>query len=280
MENIAAWLKQIFDLLKSQIKSVDNISDGSTRIAYQEFTYTLAAGARQEIFQVFNYFRVLTQTASTNLSIRLGQNGLETPFSGQGIGIQCEDIFSRLTLINTSGISMTITIAIAYGNINDDRLNVSSALAINGITLTSAPTSLGKAEDSAAVTGDIGVAMLGVRNDLLATTPASNDADYGFHSLDKKGAVFVRPSQRSFSNAQTTVTTAAVLLVTANEANGEVTIQAGSLDLYIGNTNAVTSANGFLIPAGGSFTFNGQMGDVYGIRASGSTTAYSLIGLS
>lgn len=83
---------------------------------------------------------------------------------------------------------------------------------------------------------------------------------------------------KGFSTSQTTVSTSAVQLVTAAATNGLVTLYSGTSDLYIGETSGVTSANGFLIPSGGGFSFsNGIISDVYGIRSAGSATAYALI---
>lgn len=141
MDKIAAILMKIYDFIVAQVKERDAISDGSTRIPYQEMTYTIPAGNRQEVFQVFNYFRVISQTASSTLAIRLGQNGIETPFTGQGIGIQCEDVFSRITLINNGASALTITLGLAYGSISDDRLNVSGTVSTSPVAPATFSTS-------------------------------------------------------------------------------------------------------------------------------------------
>lgn len=57
------------------------------------------------------------------------------------------------------------------------------------ITPGTAATSLGKAEDGGHTTGDVGVMMLGVRNDTPNATVTSGDADYGYVSLYKTGSV-------------------------------------------------------------------------------------------
>lgn len=196
------------------------ISPGTTQIPYQELTFTLAAGAVQDIFQVFNYFRVLSLTPNT-LSVQFGENGMTTPFSGQGIGIQSFYTYSRVRLINTGGAPITITIALALGWVNDDRLNISSTVNIQGTVQT------------------------------------------------KQSAAFVA--------SQVSVDNTADQLVAASATNGVITIAAGVSDLYVGPTSGVTTANGFLIPAGGSFSYAlGYLGDVYGIRAGAAQTAYVL----
>lgn len=192
------------------------ITDGTSQVPYQEFTVSIPAGGRMQFDQIFNYFRVLSQSGGA-LSVRLGDNGLETPFTGAGIGINFDETYRNLVLINTGGTTMTITIAIALGSVSDDRLTVSAVLS-------------------------------------------------------------TKETQSSgFSTSQNTITTAAVQLVVANSVNGRVTVYAGALDLYIGQTNGVTSANGFLIPANSSYTFSaGCSCDVYGIRASGSSPVYTI----
>lgn len=137
LQAIADLLTTVSSQLAMMTKNddVNNITDISTLIPYQELTYTIAAGARQDIFAVFNYFRVVSQSGGA-LSTRFGQNGLETPFTGQGIGVNFRATFPRLTLINTGGTSMTITVALAIGTINDDRLNVSGTVSVQGTVST------------------------------------------------------------------------------------------------------------------------------------------------
>lgn len=83
---------------------------------------------------------------------------------------------------------------------------------------------------------------------------------------------------QSFDGSQVSVGTSATLLYAGGSANNiGVTISAGNADLFIDPTNAVTTANGFLIPAGGSFTFpRGMFSAIYGIRSVAGITAYVL----
>lgn len=110
-----------------------SVSKGTTKTPIQEFTYTIAAGAQERVFFVFNYFRVLSLSAST-LSIQLGENGQVTPFTGAGLGVNFFEIFDRVTLYNTGGASITITISLALGAINDDRLNVSGTVSTSPVS--------------------------------------------------------------------------------------------------------------------------------------------------
>lgn len=110
------------------MKSTDFvITDDPSMIPYQELTYSIADGQSVDVFAVFKYFRVISQSGGA-LSVRFGQNGMVTPFTGQGIGLNIGLFYPRLTLYNTGDSAMAITIALAIGDINDDRLNISTAL--------------------------------------------------------------------------------------------------------------------------------------------------------
>ncbi|MDX1939667.1 MAG: hypothetical protein SFU99_03900 [Saprospiraceae bacterium] len=122
---ISNQLAALFDPSKQKI------TEGTTRIPYLELTYVIPAGARQEVFQVFNYFRVMSMSGGA-LSVLFGQNGIESPFTAAGVGIRFEESFMRMTLINTGGTTMTIRIALALGNVQDDRLNVSGVVTVDG----------------------------------------------------------------------------------------------------------------------------------------------------
>jgi len=121
------------------------ISDGVLQQFYQEKTITLAAGARIEDFCIYNYFRVLSLSGS-GLAVIFGNNQFQTPFTGAGVGLKLDYILPRLTLINTSGVSITLTYAVAVGSVSDDRLNVSGVVTVGGsvsTTTSSVLTTLG-----------------------------------------------------------------------------------------------------------------------------------------
>ena len=129
--DLLGYLKGIYTLLYKKLVLDEAISDGSTEMAYQEFTYTIPASDYVDVFVVFNYFRVLSLSANT-LKIKVGDNGLESPFSGAGLGIDFENRFRRMRLINTGASSITVTCAFNNGHINDDRLNITSSIAVTG----------------------------------------------------------------------------------------------------------------------------------------------------
>lgn len=81
-----------------------------------------------------------------------------------------------------------------------------SAAGVTSVVPGVAATNLGKAEDAAAVTGDTGVAVLGVRNDAQATS-TSGDGDYSQVSVDPRGAVRVNSASFTYSHISTSTTT-------------------------------------------------------------------------
>jgi hypothetical protein len=70
----------------------------------------------------------------------------------------------------------------------------------------SGATNLGKAEDAAHVSGDTGVAALGVRNDALAVL-SSADGDYSVLATDGRGAVLTNSATFTYSHIATATTT-------------------------------------------------------------------------
>lgn len=87
-------------------------------------------------------------------------------------------------------------------------LNPSTGLP-GGVTPGTGATDLGKAEDAAHTSGDVGVMLLGVRNDAGATL--ANDGDYIPLSINPSGGV-VTASARGFPAADGTGNTVGALL--------------------------------------------------------------------
>ena len=92
---------------------------------YKQFTYTIADGAIETLYYDFNYFRILTTSATTGVSIRFGSSGTATDVVGAGIGYEMPAVVNRAEILNNSGGVLTIVVACAIGRIDDDRLNVS-----------------------------------------------------------------------------------------------------------------------------------------------------------
>lgn len=75
--------------------------------------------------------------------------------------------------------------------LNADGSPISSS---TSMTPGTGATNLGKAEDAAHTSGDVGVFILGVRQDTLASS-TSTDGDYQAIKSDSTGAVYIRATQ-------------------------------------------------------------------------------------
>ncbi len=119
-----------------------------------------------------------------------------------------------------------------------------------------AATSLGKAEDSAHASGDVGVMMLSVRKDTAAAL-AGTDGDYQPPITDASGRMHVNvgvvATVGTIYHNKTTVTTAGtrVALASSQALTAGVYIKALSTNtglIYVG-TSTVSSANGVQLSA-------------------------------
>jgi len=101
-----------------------NIKFGQIQNPYKEFTYTIPAGESETIYYAFNYWRILSLSGGT-LQMRFGGSGELSNVSGSGLGQELDDPIPHVTIKNDhASQAMTVTIAMAIGRIDDDRLNV------------------------------------------------------------------------------------------------------------------------------------------------------------
>lgn len=84
-----------------------------------------------------------------------------------------------------------------------------------------------KVEDAPAASGDTGVFILGVRNDLAATTLTSDDLDYGPIATDAKGRV-ITASERQHNTATGATDMGTQIMGVRNE--GETTLSSANLN--------------------------------------------------
>lgn len=153
-----------------------------------------------------------------------------------GTGVQ------RVTLANDS----TGQVALAAGSAAIGKLAANSGVDIGDVDVTTvgtvtpgtAATSLGKAEDAAHTTGDVGVMALGVRNDTLADV-TNTTADYSQVSTDIKGRVMTAGAPRGLKGT---------FQVALSNTTSETTILAATAstfhDVYgliLANTGATTT---------------------------------------
>lgn len=178
MEQIA---NIVIDFFKRVLKVDDNgerlIEDGSARPPYREDTRTLAAGETWEVFTVFDYFRIVSQSPAGALKIKFGDNGIQTDYSGVGLGLGLRGVYRRLSIYNNSGAPMTLTIATALGQVNDDRLNVSGTVSITGAVTVTSPAALTTVADVAvaATTTTAVLAVNASRKEAFITNLAANN---------------------------------------------------------------------------------------------------------
>lgn len=113
-----------------------------------------------------------------------------------------------------------------------------SAFLLNRLIAAGISVGSNHAEDSAAASGDTGDAVLGVRNDTLASQ-TSTDGDYGFLSIDKRGRLMTGDAPRELFGRQFTTITSSTTETTIATA-----VASTFLDLYklvIANTSATAT---------------------------------------
>lgn len=119
-------------------------------------------------------------------------------------------IDGKVTAANTGAV--TISAALPSGTNAIGKLSANSGVDIGDVDVTSVTpgttaTALGKAEDAAHTTGDVGVMALGVRNDNMADLTGT-DGDYGAIAVTSSGRVqTTRTAHANMVRGNATVTT-------------------------------------------------------------------------
>jgi uncharacterized protein CbrC (UPF0167 family) len=108
------------------------------------------------------------------------------------------------------------------------------------ITPGTAATNLGKAEDAAHTTGDVGVMSLAVRNDALEAL-AGADGDYSALQVNAEGALYTASS----------TSTARVTLATGDGSSTAQELESSSIDLYKSNGKITLFGDFKMTDAGG-----------------------------
>jgi hypothetical protein len=131
-----------------------------------------------------------------------------TPHSFKWVRVQCTTTGTVLTIQGVTAVAGIRNMITAQGN--SAAVNVVNSPNIGTVAPGTGATNLGKGEDNAAATGDVGVFVLGVRRDALAIS-ASATGDYNEMAVDRFGSQINRSFEktaRSF-NAAANVTPAA-----------------------------------------------------------------------
>jgi len=142
------------------------------------------------------------------------------------------------------------------------------------------PSDAEYAEDSAHTTGDVGLHMLSVRQDVLASS-VSADGDYASFKINTLGRLYTTDSKNNSGQVKLVVAgLAAVQLDATPLANREeVTIQnEGTKDIYLGFDNTVTTTgatSGLKISKNSSATF--KWGDAIELWVISGTAAQDVI---
>jgi hypothetical protein len=185
---------------------------GSTQNEYMEYDLTIAAGGQETIFEAHDYFRVLSLSAAT-LSVRFGQNARVSPWLGSGLGKKHHRILDRVTLINTGGAAITVRVALALGQVSDDRLNVSGTIT----TITNSPATLTTLADVALnnASATLILAASSTTREVIISNPIANGVDL------RVGDSAVTATRGAILAAGQTIalTTAAAVYVFANAAS-------------------------------------------------------------
>lgn len=221
----------------------------------KQFSFTIPAGAIETIYYELNFLRILSLSDASALKIRFGDTGTETDVVGAGVGYAWPYTVSNVFLRNTSGAPITVTVAVAVGQIFDDRLNVSG-----NINVVNAPATVLDVEDAPVL------AMM--QNDEAQRTPLTT----------LQGATIA-----NVLNATTTIVTGAanvngVIIRSINLYSGSnVTsyLQIGAVRLlqtgYVaGGCDSVTAFDIF-VPAGNQIIVSG------GNTVSGGNIAYEVL---
>lgn len=92
--------------------------------------------------------------------------------------------------------------------------------------------------------------------------------------LSVNGQVAIKQkAAASISTSQVTVSTTATQLHGGSSSAKQSLLRCDTSDFYVGNTNGVTTANGFLVKAGESISIATE-GNLWGVVASGTPTVY------
>ena len=112
------------------------LESGTPQNPYREFTILVPAGQRYQLNYSMTYFRVMTLSLST-LSVNFSGT-TDTSFVGAGVGIKMKNAIPYVSLINTGGADLTVTVGCGCVEINDSRLSLTgniNAITVSGATL-------------------------------------------------------------------------------------------------------------------------------------------------
>lgn len=181
-----------------------------------------------------------------------------------------------------SGTEMQVDVvaALPAGTNAIGKLAANSGVDIGDVDVTSVipgtgATNLGKAEDGAHTSGDVGVFVLGVRNDNAATTYGA-DQDYSPIAVDLKGRTIVAQKAATGTISSVADSASSVTVLAANAARLGASVYNDSTEILYIKAGATASATSFTVkmypedyweaPAG----YTGILDGIWSADASGS----------
>lgn len=189
----------------------------------------------------FTYFRLRIATTITGGSIQAFTALRQTPFSPAFYTVQ-QPTGTNLNTAIASGTVTTVSTVTTLSNTTQ-------------LTPGTAATNLGKGEDIAAATGDVGVEMLGLRNDAL-TSNTNASGDYIVPVTDLYGSLITKDQQKqkrtyraAFVVAPATAATDIFQLIGSASTTVEITkfiisgtqTTGGMADVYISKRSAANT---------------------------------------
>lgn len=158
----------------------------------------------------------------------------------------------------TAWVSGSTTVNIGLGAFaTESNLSIAGgSIGVTSLVPGTGATSLGKAEDAAAASGDTGIFALAVRNDDAAATPTSATGDYSQTSVDQNGVTFTRekPANGSAITSVASSATVVTLLAAAASRRGATVYNESTATLYLALAAAASlTAYTAQVPPGGYY---------------------------
>lgn len=126
-------------------------------------------------------------------------------------------------------------------------------------------------EDSAHTTGDAGLHMLNVRQDVLSSL-TSTDGDYASFKSDALGRLYMTKAKQSGAYGAVSIANTATDVIATDLVNRTMVLiqNVSNRDVFLGTNNSVTTANGIRLSAGSSIEVEAGAGlNWHGITSSG-----------
>lgn len=177
---------------------------------------------------------------ATDVALPAGTNGIGKLTANSGVVIGAIEIATAQTLATVTTVSTVTAVTAITNALPVGNNNIGDVDAVSVIPGTGA-TNLGKAEDGAHTTGDVGVMALGVRNDANASL-TSTDLDYSPIAVTPAGLIKIVQD----SPVKTTYGSSILNLATAATATDVVTLSGSATKtvkiIEIGISGSATTA--------------------------------------